>query len=287
MEQLQKDPNWRPILCPAKHPNPPRERPVMFYSVLTLLYTQFGITRKLRHFITCVHNVAYHAIDCYQKRQLYAAGSICRICPYCPKMLYHHTHSNIHGCPGNGVCPTVREITPGRFNHVYIDHLCLIHQNTVPHPLDLDTTENLPIPHCTPFQFTFHTTAPHDSLLIVQALSDSTGINNPHFSDIMRQHSQNAQRQINVPIDQPLTVQTQPPPVYQPPPAYPILSTALQGNTTTTTTTIADPTITTASHSITAILRQTSRPPLPIPLPEVTQTDSISEFKVEDEPLDE
>ena len=283
MEQLQQDKNWRPLLCPVKHPNPARERPTMFYSIFTLLYVQFGVTRKFRHFVTCPHNVVFHSIENVQKRQLWAAGSICQLCPHCPKILHMHTHANLHGCPGGGACPQIKEISANKLTHIILDHLCLSHQQTVPHPYDLDNYSVLPIPNSTPFQFTFHTTAPQDSVLIMQALISSIGMTDSQSTGIRHLHEQQLQREQNLQHRQ-----NPPRPLSA---SHPVITPTTQPVNTPVSIVTPITTCSNPRHRPRSLLLRTvpdgrdsyssTNPPIPIP----TVAASDSEIKVEDEPL--
>lgn len=163
-------------LNPTRCPTPPRPRPAIFYYIFTLVYTQGGQTRKFRHYLPCSHNVTYLAIQDTQKRQLFATGSHCMICPFCEEIQISHLHSNIFQCPGNDRCPKMERI-PALVVDAKIEHSCMIHQEGMPHPNDLNSITPLPMPVSTPFQFTYHTTVTQDSVLLAEALygrSDGT-----------------------------------------------------------------------------------------------------------------
>lgn len=170
-------------LNPTRCPTPPRPRPAIFYYVFTLIYTQGGQTRKFRHYLPCSHNVTYLAISDTQKRQLFATGSHCMICPFCEEIQISHLHLNIFQCPSNDRCPKLERV-PALLVEAKIEHSCMRHQEGMPHPSDLNSLTTLPMPVSTPFQFTYHTTMTQDSVLLAEALygrSDGTlGVYTPN-----------------------------------------------------------------------------------------------------------
>lgn len=171
-------------LSPSRHPAPPRLRPTMFYYVFTLLYIQNGLTRKFRHLLPCMHNQVYLGITDIQKRQVYASGCQCMICPWCEELQVLHKHLNIFQCPLNETCPIITR-KPARPIEVAIEHNCQDHQQTMPHPNDLNQYSTLPLPLTTPFQFSFSTSITGDPLLLANALfgpSDNTTPFYPTFN---------------------------------------------------------------------------------------------------------
>lgn len=164
-----RDLPYNRMIRPKQHPVPPRPRPTIFYYLVTLVYAQNGFTRKFRHYLPCQHNVVFHAIADTTKRYLYAAGSDCLICPCCDETVLSHIHLNIYQCPTNVSCPLIRKI-PAMQISGRIEHFCGLHQITVPHPNDLNHLTNLPTPLGAPCQFSFHSTMPQDSILVVNAL---------------------------------------------------------------------------------------------------------------------
>ena len=164
-----RDLPYNRMVRPSKHPVPPRPRPTIFYYLVTLVYAQNGFTRKFRHFLPCQHNVVFHAIADTPKRHLYAAGSDCLICPCCDETIISHIHLNIFQCPTNNACPMIRKV-PAMQIQGRIEHFCGLHQMTVPHPNDLNVITNLPVPLGAPCQFSFHSSVPQDSMLVVNAL---------------------------------------------------------------------------------------------------------------------
>lgn len=169
---------WKRIVHPAQNPEPPRPRPIIFFYVFTLLYSQSGFTRKFRHLLPCQHNVTYFAISEQSKRHLYALGSECKICAFCEETVVSHSHLSIFQCPCNSTCPRSSKIPPHHID-AKIQHFCGHHQQTVPHPLDLNAITNLPVPMGAPSQFSFHSSFPMDSMVVALALQDRQGNNNP------------------------------------------------------------------------------------------------------------
>lgn len=164
-----KPSTWRSIAQPQVHPSPPRPRPTVFFYILSLIYSQSGLTRKFRHFMPCVHNVTYFGISDLNKRNLYAAGSECQLCPFCEETVISHIHLNVFHCPNDAFCPKFNKI-PSTQVEGRIEHFCGSHQAVVPHPLDLNLVRDLPISFNAPTQFSYYSNIPNDSVSLVNSL---------------------------------------------------------------------------------------------------------------------
>jgi hypothetical protein len=170
---------WKRVVNPQKNSQPPRPRPTLFFYVFTLIYSQAGFTRKFRHYLPCQHNITYFAIPDQSKRHLYALGSDCAMCAFCEETLVCHTHLSIFQCPLDANCPKTSKVPPQSID-AKIQHACYQHQAHVPHPLDLNSITNPPVPLGAPSQFSFHSSFPMDSMLVAQALQEKGTLgNNP------------------------------------------------------------------------------------------------------------
>lgn len=178
-EPYPRPATWRRVVNPMRNPQPPRPRPTIFFYVFTLIYSQAGFTRKFRHYLPCQHNITYFTIAEQHKRHLYALGSDCVMCGFCEEMVISHQHLSIFQCPCNSFCPKTTKIPPQNID-AKIQHYCGHHQSQVPHPLDLNSIPNLPIPLGAPSQFSFHSSFPMDSMIIANALHDKH--THPSFS---------------------------------------------------------------------------------------------------------
>jgi hypothetical protein len=220
-EPYPRPATWKRVVNPMRNPEPPRPRPTIFFYVFTLIYAQAGFTRKFRHFLPCQHNITYFAIPEQNKRHLYALGSECVMCVFCEETVITHQHLSIFECPCDSNCPKTSKISPQQMD-AKVQHYCGHHQSQVPHPMDLNSIPNLPVPMGAPSQFSFHSSFPMDSMMVANALQDKAtipGFQAPSFHNNLEIGMLNVN---NPPVNsvrppQPAMMR---PPMYPPPPPY-------------------------------------------------------------------